>query len=67
MCRPLLVSTTNVVNLTVRNITLLNGPYIHFGADGENIEISRLTVRWVLDHRHLRPRSVSMSPQSIHG
>ena len=33
MCRPLLVSTNNLRNLRVDNISLLDGPYIHFGAD----------------------------------
>jgi hypothetical protein len=44
MCRPLLVATNNLKNLLVENISLLDGPYIHFGADAENLRIDRLTV-----------------------
>jgi polygalacturonase len=44
LCRPLLVAFNSIINLRVDNITLLNGPYIHMGADAVGMEISRLTV-----------------------
>eukprot|EP01051_Picozoa_sp_SAG22_P012639 SAG22_NODE_1333_length_4674_cov_5.765319_4_plen_320_part_00 len=44
MCRPLLLATNNLKNLRVINISLLDGPYIHFGADAQNLRIDRLTV-----------------------
>ena len=31
MCRPLLIATNNLKHLRVDNISLLDGPYIHFG------------------------------------
>lgn len=44
MLLPLLVAFNSIINLRVDNITLLNGPYIHMGADAVGMEISRLTV-----------------------
>ena len=44
MCRPLLIATNNLTNLRVEDIRLTDGPYIHFGADADGMEISRLRV-----------------------
>ena len=44
LCRPLLVAFNSVQNLHVDNVTLLNGPYIHFGLDAVDAVVSRLTV-----------------------
>ena len=44
MCRPLLIATNNLRNLRVDDIRLTDGPYIHFGADADGMEISRLRV-----------------------
>ena len=71
LCRPLLVAFNSILNLRVDNITLLNGPYIHMGADAVNMKISRLTVTtagWQCRGYSGAPNTdcVDISGQNIH-